>query len=85
MGDAFDARVLEWVKTKQPSARSVEKVDGYGTDWAGSTETGFYDRFSVDIQFADASGASQWLEVRGEDMQSLWEWVVQNWPEEVSP
>jgi hypothetical protein len=79
--DAFKASVLEWVKTKRPSARSIEKVDGNGTDWAGSTESGFYDMFSVDIKFTEDSGASHWLDVRGEDMASLWSWVVQNWPE----
>lgn len=80
-GNAFSEYVLRWLREVQHvSATSVEKVDGRGTDWCGSTEGGFYSQFDVDIRYTDEGGAVRTKSVEGEEMASLWSWVVGAWP-----
>jgi len=77
MDDGFLSHVLKWVQNnKAPGAVKLDSVSGYGTDWDGDTEGGFYSRFSVDITYRTADDAKHSLDVEGEDMGSLWEWVV---------
>jgi len=71
----FKAHVLEWLHREQGiDAASVESV------WAGvsSEEIGqslFADMFGVYIRYTAADGG-RYLDVQGEDMTSLWRWVV---------
>jgi hypothetical protein len=77
----FRAHVLRWLREeKHIDAVSVEKVKGYGTDWAGDTNGGFYSDWSIDITYTDSAGKSRFEEVKGEDFLSLWHWVVSAWP-----
>lgn len=73
---AFAAHVLAWLQTVRPTAASVERVNGYGTDWAGGTEEGFHDEFGVSIMFTHADGTHGSIHVAGEQMESLWTHVV---------
>ena len=78
---AFEQIVLTWLKEKQNlPALAIMQVSGDGTDWDGDTEGGFFSSFGVTIRWQDLNGASRWLEVTGDDMQSLWTWVVGRWP-----
>lgn len=66
MIDEFTARVLRWVQAKQdPKAAAIQKLVPYGTDWAGSTEAGFWEEFSVEVHYQRADGTSGliWREV----------------------
>jgi hypothetical protein len=73
----FLAAVLDWVKHKDPQADRITEVSAYGTDWAGSTDAGFYDDFEVTITYMRVDGSQVWWrEIRGEDMASLWQAVI---------
>lgn len=73
----FNTIVLGWVQaTKDPEAVEVVQVGGYGTDWAGSTEGGFFSSFAAEIWWRRADGTEKCLDVEGEDMGSMWDWVV---------
>lgn len=74
--------VLDWLRHagKQPGAVKVVRVEGTGSDWAGDTEGGFYDRFEVVITWEDAGGHTHREAVGGEQTASLWDWVVGSWP-----
>ena len=74
----FVKRVLEWVQQRDPDAAEVEKVESFGSDWSGDTEGGFYSTFSVNINYRQTTGDRRFLTVEGEDMASLWKWVVNN-------
>jgi hypothetical protein len=79
----FRELVLAWLREKgdHPEAASVEKVSGWGTDWDGDTEGGFYDSFGVSIDWTDSDGGKHFTEPHGDAMESLWHWVVRAWPE----
>ena len=80
MNETFDAVVLDWLKREMNKpAVLVMQVSGDGTDWDGDTEGGFFSSFGVTVRWQDLNGASHWLEVTGDDMQSLWTWVVTSW------
>jgi hypothetical protein len=81
---AFRAHVLRWLREEQGvKAVSVEQVSGYGTDWEGSTESGFYSTTSIEINYTAEDGKQRFKDVTGEDFMSLWHWVVDVWPEPV--
>lgn len=68
-----------------PAATEVLYVDGQGSDYAdGDTENGFIADQGVFIKWrttdkaAGARGIRDW-EVRGDDFDSLWTWVVGSW------
>lgn len=72
----FLARALEWVKKERdPLATEVRALIPYGTDWDGDTEGGFYSSFDIEIHYS-LSDEKKSLGVNGEDMASLWEWMV---------
>ncbi len=72
----FLARALEWVQNdRDPRATEVRAVVPYGTDWDGDTECGFYSHFDVEIHYSRGDEKKS-LGVEGEDMASLWEWMV---------
>ena len=78
----FRSVVLKWLKN-EPEAVSVTAVESDGTNWAGNTVDGFYGQFSVNIIWRDQRGAETGLRDRyysaeGEDLKSLWDWVVNN-------
>jgi hypothetical protein len=72
----FNALVLEWLKESSPLAVEVVSVSGYGTDWDGDTEGGFYSSFGVTVGYRDIDGLTCSRSVQGEDMESLWMRVV---------
>lgn len=74
----FNERVLEWVQHKDPLAAVVTSVYGHGTDWDGDTEGGFYSSFSVDIAYERSDGSKKYMGVKGDAMDSLWKWTVNN-------
>ena len=77
----FRAHVLRWLREeKDLDAVSVESVAGYGTDWEGDTDGGFWSDQNIDMTWIDSSGQQQYTEVRGDDFMSLWHWVVDVWP-----
>lgn len=71
--------VAEWLRKDGPVAEVVS-VDGYGTDDAGDTFNGFHARFEVTIHYVSESGEERTLTVEGDDMQSLWNHVMNSWP-----
>ena len=80
---AFKAHVLRWLREEQDlDAASVETVSGDGSDWQGSTEGGFYSTFTVEIHYRDSTGKLHMTDITGEDMGSLWRWVVDSWTAE---
>lgn len=69
--------VLGWIKHDQdPDAVEVLKVGGYGTDWDGDTEGGFYSSFYASVCWRRGDGTEQTRDFQGEDMASLWDWVI---------
>lgn len=79
----FGDHISEWIRHHDdhgPCFVELLDVSGYGTDWDGDTEGGFYSTFSVEIRYLDKAGKQQHWEVVGEDMDSLWKWVVGAWP-----
>lgn len=79
---AFYECVLAWLRTEgdEPTAAYVTAVNTYGTDWAGDTEGGFYSESDVEISYLDTAGRSERRTLTGESMESLWRWVVSEWP-----
>lgn len=88
---SINAVVLEWLQAHdEPSAIEVISVKGQGSDWQGSTEGGFYDVFTVEVMFTKHGtiNARTGVEgpitvredIRGEDMESLWNHVMGSWP-----
>jgi len=73
---AVKALALEWLKSIGVPATTVKSVSGYGTDWEGSTDEGFRSAFSVDITYATEAADFNFLEVEGEQMASLWQFVL---------
>jgi hypothetical protein len=54
----------------------------YGSDWNGDTEGGFYSSFELTIRWTDEQGREGWTDVDGDDMDSLWRFVVNAaWPQ----
>lgn len=75
--EAFAASVLAFIRaTKDAEATEVTAVNGSGTDWAGSTEGGFYSTFSADVMWRRADGTVTGHYYEGEEMGDLWNWVV---------
>lgn len=73
----FNATVLGWVQAeKDAEAVEVIQVGGYGTDWEGDTEGGFYSSFYASVKWRRADGTERTIDVDGEDMGSMWDWVV---------
>lgn len=80
MSADFYGLVLSWLRCQEGSwdsqytaeASQVTAVTGDGTDWAGDTEGGFYETFSVTIQYVTKDGAVRTYEASGEAMASLW-------------
>lgn len=79
---AFQAVVLAWLQAQHPdaAAAAVDGIEPSGTDWAGDTEGGFHADFEVTIRYTRADGRAVRLPVRGEDMESLWTYVMRSWP-----
>jgi hypothetical protein len=78
--DGFKAAVLAWLIDEGMDAVSVEQVSGYGTDWEGDTESGFFSSFGVTVRYTNQAGDTRAKEVTGDDMESLWIWVMKAWP-----
>lgn len=77
----FNELILDWLREHHDSdAASIEKVDGYGTDWAGGTEEGFWSEFSVSISYVKNDGKKGFVDVTGELMGSLWKAVINAYP-----
>ena len=78
--------VLRWMR--EVRGFQVDEITGvtpHGTDWAGSTEGGFYDTFSVSISYTSHE-QTHFMDVTGEDMGSLWNFVVGQLPaDEIAP
>lgn len=72
----FNELVLAWLRQEVPEADAIEYVRGDGTDWEGDTEGGFYSRFSVEVKYRKTDGSTGYRTVSGDDMHSLWDWVV---------
>lgn len=63
----------------EPTAEVID-ARSHGTDWAGDSEAGFYERFQVEVTYRTTAGQLRHYTVAGEEMQSLWEFVVKRWP-----
>lgn len=78
----FIDRVEEWINNAPSHVRRYLRSDivkvidvvEYGTDWAGDTFGGFHSEFRVDIQTDSGS-----VEIQGEDLASLWRYVMTGW------
>lgn len=79
---SFNGAVLAWLQTEAgyPDAAQVVSISGRGTDWAGSTEDGYYDTFSANIDWLDRQGGKHYDEIAGDRMEKLWDWVMKEWP-----
>jgi hypothetical protein len=76
----FNDHVLLWLREKeQLDAEHIESVTGYGTDWAGDTNGGFYSEQTITIEYRTGSGDRAILEVTGDRFISLWNWVIGVW------
>jgi hypothetical protein len=71
---AFLALVLPWLQQegRHPEAVAIVNVYAAGSGWAGSTAHGFH----ADITWRDAAGKQRDYSADGEEMGSLWDWVV---------
>lgn len=74
--ERFNALVRDWLASTGVVATSVERVASHGTDWNGDTEGGFYASFDVTIHYRDHRDEPRFVDVEGEAMASLWEYVV---------
>lgn len=73
----FKAVLLGFVKSHDDSeAVEIIEVGGYGTDWAGDTEGGFYSSFDASIRWRRADGSIKSRSYQGEDMGELWDYVI---------
>ena len=80
---SFDRVVADWLRSTGKDVAEIVSVEAYGTDWAGDTEGGFYDESDVTIKYrSEPDGKVNYLEVRGEEMGALWQFVMNAWPEE---
>jgi hypothetical protein len=80
---AFAARVLEWLQHLDgghPEALAVESVEADGKTWRGTTDAGYDSQFTVSITWRDTGGLKGQEEYDGEELASLWRWVVSGWP-----
>jgi hypothetical protein len=75
----FEETVAVWLRANGYPCDVVTSVRGLGTDWAGGTDRGFHDDFSVRIDYRN-DGQDRLELIGGEEMQSLWEHVVGKWP-----
>lgn len=76
----FEDAVAEWLRSQGcQDVAQVISCDGRGSDWSGSTESGFYDTFGVDVVWLTADGVRGFDNITGEKMQSLWMHVVGAW------
>lgn len=78
--DDFRRAVLPWVQERYPRATEVLAVEAL-TDDMGGTEHGFYSEAAVSIRYTNDSGVPWTLDVRAEDVESLWRFVMRAWPE----
>lgn len=76
MSPRFYALVLAWLKERDPLAVEVVAVVSDSSDWDGDTEGGFYSTFAVEVRYLDADGRKTYVHLQGEEMESLWLWVV---------
>jgi hypothetical protein len=76
----FVEHVTPWLREKLPASAEFIGIDEYGTDWAGDTYGGFYPEFELTIRYRNSEGAIKTWDVKGEDLASLWQWVVGGWP-----
>ena len=68
----FNELVTDWlISQKYVGPFENLKVEPYGTDWEGDTETGFRSIFNVTVSWAGGL-----IEVEGEELASLWRAVV---------
>lgn len=74
--DEMNARILAWLQRSDPSAVALDEAEGYGTDWAGDTEGGFYSEFGLTIRYHHADGAPRSREVAGQEMEDLWRFLL---------
>jgi len=77
----FLACVDEWICSKGIDVLNVKRVVPFGTDWGGDSENGFYSTFSVTVEYVTRDGSEGSWQAVGEDMESLWLFVVKGWPE----
>lgn len=76
MPDGFGEVVLAWLNRHTKVAVRVTSVEGCGSDWEGDTLSGFHEDFFVRISYVNAVGARARMDVRGQDLASLWKVVV---------
>lgn len=77
----FERGVFAWLKTQRDDAAELIEVYNGATDWAGSTEHGFYETFAVDIYYLRTNGQRGFLDARGEVMGKLWDFLMAWQPE----
>lgn len=75
----FNEAVADWLRTRDTKVDEVTNVQSDGSDMAGDTEGGFYERFEVLIGYY-VDGKAMSTSVGGEDLASLWDHVVRSWP-----
>lgn len=82
MPAGFAERVTAWVRERRPDFAKLISVASKGSDWGGDTEGGFYPTFRVEIVYESQRGRTKHFDVEGEEMASLWQWVVDGWTTE---
>lgn len=76
----FNEHVAVWLRNQGTPAVKVLSVRGEGTEWYGSTESGWDDKFDVSITCELDTGEIASCNVDGEELAELWNWVVAAWP-----
>lgn len=74
----FRKLVLDWAREQKPNIVEILRVRGYGTDWAGDTEGGFYSETNIEISYKTDGGREGFWEITGDTFLSLWSYVVNN-------
>lgn len=80
MSATFNEHVAVWLRNQGTPAVKVLSVRGEGTEWYGSTESGWDDKFDVSITCELDTGEVASCNVDGEELAELWNWVVAAWP-----
>lgn len=80
VSEAFKGVVAEWLRAEGRDVAAVRSVTTDGTDWAGDTEGGYHSESDVDITYITATGEEKRTTIQGEEMASLWNFVMKSWP-----
>jgi hypothetical protein len=69
-------RATAWFRRKTDPTATITRIDGSGSDWAGSTEDGFHSTFDVTITFVRANGTYGSAYIQGAELAELWTAIV---------